>query len=424
VGPFFKKDFIIYWRDRKEMLISLILPMVLIIVLGTVLPNWIEKSNESLQMTVAIVNEDNEAAGLVQFRDSLDKLTVPVESAASLQARAEHLLPIQSLMQMFNNAQTGQFVKTIDLDSATAQQRLQDKAVVAIISIPVGFTNAALNKMLLDEGSVTALSLTADHRASLRVDMLQDLLDGFMLSLNTQTAIDHSLSKEMDSLGPAEQTPPIGKRETIAGVAVLTSFQYYAIAISILFALFVSQTTALNAITEKREHVFQRILLTGSHPLRYLAGKVGSTFCMALLLITILILLSHFLFNLFPGRSLQFWLGISLILIMVSLCTAALSALFTSLIFRMKDAAASGLFTLVLTLFGMIGGNFIPIYLLPDWLKQVGEWTPNGLALSVFIQWIQQDSFAVLTAPFLKLTIFAIVIISIGTLLFPKRGRI
>jgi ABC-2 type transport system permease protein len=101
-----------------------------------------------------------------------------------------------------------------------------------------------------------------------------------------------------------------------------------------------------------------------------------------------------------------------------------LSALFTSLIFRMKDAAASGLFTLVLTLFGMLGGNFIPIYLLPDWLKQVGEWLPNGLALSVFIQWIQQDSFAILTAPFLKLTLFAIVVIGMGTLLFPKRGQI
>ena len=44
--------------------------------------------------------------------------------------------------------------------------------------------------------------------------------------------------------------------------------------------------------------VFMRLLLAGTHPYRYLSGKVGSTFCMSAQSAALLIV-SHFLFQLF-----------------------------------------------------------------------------------------------------------------------------
>lgn len=421
MGPFLAKDLLILWRDRKDMVLSLITPVIIVLVLGYTTSSWIEKSNDTLQMTVAIVSEDNETAGLAQFRESLFSSSISEKALALLSTQAEQLMPVHLLGQILNSVE---FVKIIELDDETARQHLHDEEITAIITIPEHFTQTALNKMLLNVGNGAALSLTADNHSSLRVDVLQDVLNGFTQTLNLQTAIDLARGEPTESLVQAETTASYGGRETVEGVAMLTSFQYYAIAISIMFAMFVSSGSAMKAITEKREQVFQRILLSGSHPLRYLAGKVGSTFVIAWMQLSVLILLSHFIFNLFPGRSLHFWLGMALITIMFSLTTAALSAMFTSLSFRVNDAAANGLFTLILGVLGTIGGSFVPLYILPDWLKQVGEWTPNGLALSVFIQWIQEDSLTLLPLPFLKLVIFTIAIIMLGSWIFPRRGRI
>jgi ABC-2 type transport system permease protein len=395
--------------------------IVIIILLGFTTSSWVEKQNVSLQMTVAIVNEDDEAAGMKQFKQTLTSSTLSVESQRTLELQAEQLLPVKSFMQMLDGVE---FVETTQLDDEAARQHLEGKEVTAIITIPAGFTQATLNKMLLSEGDGASFTLTADRHSSLGVDVLQDVIDEFMQALNLQTAIDHVWNTKAEPIGLVETNSAFGGRETIAGVEPLTSFQYYAMAIGIMASLFVSVATALKAITEKREQVFQRILLTGSHPLRYLSGKVGSTFCIALIQLSILIVLSQFIFNLFPGRSLQFWLGIGLISVMFSLCVAAIAAVFTSLIFRINDSVASGLFPLVLGVFGTIGGSFLPIYILPDWLIQVGEWTPNGLILSVIIQWIQQHSFADLSVPFLRLAVFSLMMIGLGSWLFPRRGRI
>jgi ABC-2 type transport system permease protein len=403
LGPFLKKDFLIYIRNRMEMLMSLIMPIILIVIISSTTSSWVENANESLQMTVAIVNEDQQSTALDESN--------PIH-------------PLRTMMQMLGNEKTASFVKTVSLDRATADQRLRDEEIEAIITIPSGFSQATLDKMLLNKGSGGSIALTADHRASLKVDVLQDMLDGFTQSLNFHTAIANSLDAKTEPLNGNETMAPIGGLERIDGVQMLTAFQYYSIALSVVFSIFIALATALRAITEKREHVFQRILLTGSHPLRYLAGKAGAAFCLSLLQLTILIAISHFIFNLFPGRSIPFWIGIALISAFFSLSVAALSALFTALTFRIKDSAANGIFTLILIVIGTIGGSFVPLYILPDWLKQVGEWTPNGLTLSVFIEWIQQDSFSNLTRPFITLVIFSIGLILAATWIFPRRGRI
>jgi ABC-2 type transport system permease protein len=403
VGPFLTKELLIFWRNRMEVLMSLIMPIIIILVLSSTTSTWVEKKNDSLQMTVAIVNEDQQLADDNQ---------------------SNQMQPVQMLMKFLSSEQMTNLVSTVNMNRLTANQRLHNEDVDAIITIPSGFTQATLNKMLLNEGSGASLTLTAGNRASLKVDILQDMLDGFIQSMNLHTAIAHATDAKLTSLGAAEEVSAVGGYETIASVQMLTSFQYYAIAISLIFVMFLASSTALRAITEKREHVFQRILLSGSHPLRYLAGKAGATFILSVLQLSVVIVVCHLIFHLFPGRSVQFWSGAALIIVMYSLSVAALSTLFTSLTFRLKDSAVSGLFTFVIMVIGTIGGSFVPKYILPDWLKQVGEWTPNGLSLSVFIQWLQQDSLSNLIEPILKLIIFSVGMILIGTWIFPRRGRI
>jgi len=426
VNVFFKKDFLVYWRDRKEMLIAFILPLVLVVILGFALSGWVENSNENIEIKAALVMLDQSKEGLERFQYKLNSLPLTADEKTAISKAAEAFIPGAMLLDMLNSDETKGFLNITQLDEESALKQLNEEKVDAIILVPEGYTEAALNSLLLRKGGEAEITLTADTD-SLNVQVLQNMLDSFLSDVNNQAA----LSSASRSYGGAEisgaeaSLPLVGGMEQMEGVEMITSFQYFALAISIFFALSVSTTTASKSITEKREQVFMRILLAGTHPLRYLAGKAASTFCMSVLQLAVLLVISHFIYDLFPGKSLEFWIGLSFILIMLCLAIAALAALYTAMLFRMKDAdVASGISFLLLIVFGIIGGNLVPIYILPDWAISLGNVTPNGLALSMLLQWIQGSSFDDLWQPVFYQAIFCVAIVGASVWIFPRRGRL
>ncbi|MCQ6560214.1 ABC transporter permease [Paenibacillus mendelii] len=421
---FFKKDFLVHWRDRKEIIISLISPLVIIAVIGIALPGWVENPTKTLQIKVALVNADDEQAAMQEFRDSLAARSLPDDELLDIEQQLEQLSPIRMLKQVFQAEHVKEIVSMEELGNDDALQQLQEERIAAVVTIPDGFTLAALNKMVWNDGEGTALRIIAE-KASLQVGVLNDIIDGYVQKLNVQSAFHHLLGADAGAAAIAsDDYSGIGGREMVDGVETVTSFQYYALAISIVFALLLSVTMASKAITEKRERTFQRILLTGSQPFHYLMGKMSAAFCLSILQLSIIILISHFALNIFPGRSLLFWLGVSAVLVLLSLCVGALVVLFTALVFRLHDETANGIAFIFSLIAGTIGGSFVPIYILPDWLRSAGEWTPNGLSLAVLLQWIQTETVADLSVPLVKLAVFAIATIGLASWCFPRRGRI
>lgn len=422
--PFFKKDFLVYWRDRKEIIISLITPIVIITVLGFALPGWIENPAKSLAMTAAVVHLDDESAALEQFRDSLAAQNMPEEAKQAIGQQLEQMSPVGLLMQLLQNEAVKEIVTLKEPGNEEALRQLKEGQIDAVITIPEGYTLAALNKMLLNKGEGAALHLKAE-KASMSVDVLSNIIDDFLKALNFQSAVRNLLGENAAAAAASmDGMSGIGGRETVPGVRIVTAFQYYALAISIVFSLFIALTTASKAMTEKRERTFQRILLTGSRRYQYLSGKMSSTFCMSILQLGIILLVSHFILNIFPDRSLSFWLGISVILIMLAVVAGALAGLYTALVFRMEDTTATGIAFIATFIAGTIGGSFVPIFVLPEWIQTAGEWTPNGLTLAVSMEWLQTETAANLALPLAKLALFTIATAALALWCFPKRGRI
>ncbi|RXZ84813.1 ABC transporter permease [Paenibacillaceae bacterium] len=418
--PFFFKDVLIFWRSRRELLVSLIVPIILIVLLGFTLPSWVENKSDLQQMAVALVNEDDEAGAVHQLRQH------EPQSAALLEGLQTADLPIEMFMKLFSQAEIQSMVNILETDRETAFQALQDEAVEAVITIPEGFTYAVLQRMLLHNGDGATIELSADN-VSLRVNTLQDILGSFARELNLQSAISYALassSAHAVTIANPEQMESIGGNEAIDTFPMITSFQYFALALSIMFALMISLSAAGKAAVELRGHVIHRIILSGVHPVRYLAGKLGSTFIVSWLQFTTVVLITHLLLNVFPDRSLTFWLGIAFIAAFLSLSVAALTGLCTALLFRVNENIVTSLFTLILMVFSVIGGNVVPLYALPELLQRAGEWTPNGQLLAVFMQWVRQEDMAVLFSALFKVAISALAMLVLAVWLFPRRGKI
>jgi len=413
---FLRKDLLIYWRDRKEVLISLLAPIVLIIILNFAFSGMFGEGAVDLDMNVGIVLEDDEALGLQQFEQRISEMDLPEKEFLIEQAAL--LSPVGLIEGLFNNPELSEWITTEQLSEKDAKKRVANGELDALIKVPAKFTHDVLSQVLLSEPAETALILQVEEHST-ESNVLQNIIDNYMDTLNFQFALNSVTDGEV-----LEPILPQGGSEVVEGVEEYNITQYFTIAMSSLFALFLASAVAMKTTTEKRERVFNRILLTNHNPFSYLLGKTISAFCLAWLQLVIVFTVSQLLLDVFPEKSLAFWLGILLIISFFSLTIAGLSALFTTLVLNMNNSeAASGLFNIIIMSLAAVGGNFFPIQAFPDWLQKIGGWTPNGLSLSVIMEWAQFGDPVALVMPMIKLFCFFIGCLIIGMFLFPRRGR-
>lgn len=415
---FFRKDLLVFWRDRKEVLISLLAPIVLIVVLNFAFSDLFGEDAEALDIDLGIVVEDDESLGLEQFTEMVQELDLSEGKKKTTIEQASFISPSSLITSFFSDPELSKWIKTEQWSEAEAKERVANGKLDAFVKIPAGFTYDVLNQVMLEQPAETALVFQVEEQST-ESDTIHSIISNYLDSLNFQFALQGIKDGEL-------QVPvlPEGGREAVEGVDSYSLSQYFTVALSSLFALFIAATVAMKTTTEKRERVFNRIILTNTNPISFLMGKATSTFCFAWLQLMTVVIVCHLLLDVFEGTSMAFWLGVIVIITFFSLSIAGLSAVFTTLTLNVNNTdAANGAFNLIIMLLAAVGGNFFPIKWLPEWLQRVAEWTPNGLSLSAFMQWTQFGDPHTLILPMLKLSVFSIGCLIIGIFLFPRRGR-
>ncbi|MBN6886418.1 ABC-type multidrug transport system permease subunit [Cytobacillus horneckiae] len=417
---FIKKDLLIFWRDRKEIATVLILPIILVLVLNFAFAGLFSNDGQSsLDLQLAVVNQDDEAEAMVQLNEKLvNEASIGDQEAKALVKQANDVHPVQLLFEFLESEDLKDWVTVHKLEESEAVDKVKDGDLDAILIIPDGFTADSLYAAFIGGSPATSLEYKLEKETN-NSSTLYSIIHGFIDHLNYQFAI-----QEIAGTSEVEVKLPEGGFEEIGAGETFTMTQYFTVTMGALFALFLVATAATKTGVEIREQVFNRILLTNSHPMQFLIGKMVSTICLVLLQIIFVIIVSHFILDVFPNRSMTFWIGLIAMVLLLSLALSGLAAVFTAISLRVTDIdAANGIFMLVILLFGIIGGNFVPIYMLPDWLQQIGEWTPNGLFLVMLTEWIQFEELSSIAKPSILLTGFFLLFTLIGFVLFPQRGK-
>ncbi|MDR6224843.1 ABC transporter permease [Desmospora profundinema] len=432
MGAFLKKDILVVVRDRTELLVLLLMPFLLIVILGFALRGVMGGDTEALQMKVAIVQQDDEQQGVKRFVKELEERPLPEEVSNHLQQTAVSIRPYTRLQDVLNAEGVSDMIETVELDASVAEQALKEEEVAAILTVPEHFTYLSLQKMLLDEGKGGKLHITVDDYRSLSTKIFHDIVESFVRSLNFETAVVHALREDGGSLSSnglrTEESVGIadlGGVITVSKRDPVSSFQYYTLSMAVMFVLFVASTMSGKAHVEKLQHVMNRILLSGRHPLVYLGGKVVSATVLAFVQLFVLFSLSTLVLQTFIGETVDFWLGMAVITAVLSLCVGTLAALLTALTVRFNSAAVTYVFAGgIVSIFAIVGGSFFPISGLPDVVQSIGHWTPNGAALSAYLQWVQGMDGEALFLPLSRLAGASILFLAAGVLIFPQRRSV
>ena len=419
---FLKKDILVLVRDRTELAVLLAMPFILIAILGFALSGLLSGNSEVLSMKVAVVQEDDEQRGLVQFSEELEKAGMPAEAQGGLKAAAEETSPSILLQEVLQDENLSSLVTAEEMDGIAAKRALEEEEVVAILTIPENFTFNALQKMMLGTGDGGELQLMISDYAETQSEIFHEILDEFAWSMNFESAI----ARAVDSEGaiPAETQPQLGGVETVSAVEPISSFQYYTIGMAVMFALFVSGTISGISFVEKQQFVFNRILLSNRHPFVYLGAKAISAALIMFLQFCILFFFSSLIFGAFDLTDLSFWSGILLIAASLAVCVGALAAFLTALTMRFNNDTITTVFSGgVVTVFAFLGGSFTPTEGLPVFVQNLGGWTPNGASLNAFLIWMQNLDIGMLWEPLSRILLITIVLLVLSLLVFPRKGE-
>ncbi|SDZ40957.1 ABC-2 type transport system permease protein [Evansella caseinilytica] len=428
MGTFLKKDMLVLVRDKTELTILLAMPFILMVILGFALRGLLGGDTEALHMPVAVVQLDDEQRGTEQFVDELDSIGLPPEVMAELEMTAAELRPYSLLENILTSDNMSDMLEPVLLDASEAEQALKNGEVAAVLTVPENFTYHALQKMLLDIGSGSELHISVSEYGSLSASLFHEIIDRFVHTLNFETAVSKAsgdmatTSAEQEEMAAAAD---IGGIETVSAREPVSSFQYYTIAMAVMFVLYVATAIGQKAYVERQQHVFSRILLSDRHPLAYLGGKFVSATVIAFCQIVILFVLSSLIFRSFASETVAFWFGMAVISFVLSICVGGVAALLTSLTIRFNNNAVTIVFSAgIVSLLAFVGGSFMPVSEMAEFLGVIGRWTPNGAALSAYIQWMQGADAKLLLEPMTRIAVIAVVLLSASVFIFPRRRSI
>jgi len=349
------KDLKIRIRDKSAFVVLLILPMAMIIILGTVF-NW---SSSSFTANVTLVDLDR--------GDMARRLTQDVFASRQL----KDLLVVTSVAT-----------------EAEARTLVEQGKTGAAVIIPAGFSNGVA------AGTRVAITVLGNPETATQAGVIRNVVESFTAevqrrqlaaSIAVQTlqrsgavppqAMQEAVQSVMDEVGTSQQTGAVSlKTTTQEGLRVPPALDYYAVGMALLYLIFTANTGTEGMLEEKRQHTLSRTLTTPTSRTQILLGKLVGVFVIAALQFALIILLTRVLYNVNWGESVP---AVIVMAVATVLAGAGLSTLVAALARTPEQAGEVG--PAVALIYSLLGGSMWSVYNMPAWM--------NSLSRLTFTRW-------------------------------------
>ncbi len=424
---FLKKDLKLVLRDPAELLLLLGMPLVLIAILGFALGSLLGSGGPSgppVHIEAGLVIEDDIGLGRSQFRQQLADSEVTAIERAGMLLGSQSFNPLVILDEFLLSEGLAEIMTVRHLSPEEAAAQLGSGELHAVVTVPAGFSAALYSRMLLAEGDSAALLLQLSDDAPLRASIVRDLLQGFATEFSIQTVLQQLASErgEIPAIGAADTPAVTATVERLAGgQREVPAFAYYAFGMAVMFMLYLVGSSAGRAYLELDNLSFDRIIITNARPVNFLISKALAAAIIGFVQIMILMIVANILFGALRGQPADFWLKASLISAAMALAVGAMAALVTAVVVRTANKGLADAFNSVIVfVFALLGGSFLPLGDGTSLFSRIGEWTPNGAALTALLDAAHGLDTAVWSFGIVKLAVIAVLCMLAALTVFPR----
>jgi ABC-2 type transport system permease protein len=309
---------------------------------------------------------------------------------------------------LLQNLNDDRGLETQDYDQSRVEADLQEQTINLALVIPTNFSAD------VQAGAQTGLRLMYGPGASSsEVQAVRLVVDGIAADLSLETQLVDGLSQmgAMMSDAPpdiqvftaerirdqaesqferAKETPLVALSAKWPDQITLDREDFspstFSVAgFAVMFAFLTAQATASSIFGEKKEGTFRRLLAAPLGRWELLVGKMLPNFFVAILQMVIIFAASMVLLPLIGMEAPTLGhspLGLALIAILVALCSTSLGILLAALC--RTESQVGGVSSVVLWVAGLVGGAFIPAFVLGDFLNTIGKAVPHYWALQAY----------------------------------------
>jgi ABC-2 type transport system permease protein len=368
------KDLRIFFKDRGAVVLLFLLPLMFIVIFSGALASIGDGGEEDTRILLPVIDLDGGAAA-------------------------------QTLVDGIAGAGGVRVERHTQGDARTL---LDENVAGRVLTIPAGFSAG-----LADNRQVT-LRLTSHPDADpQKTEAVRLVIEGVALDMALESQILASLQQmgDMQANVPEEQrafTPErtiaqarsqFERSRTRPLVAVLqtvpgsegereempNAIQLSVAGFTIMFVFLTGQTTARSIYDEKRVGSFRRLLAAPISKASLLVGKMIPNFITALVQTAVIFafgMVGMRLLGLTPLTLGDSPLGVVLVAVLVSLCSSGFGVLIAAL--ARTENQISGLSSVLLWIMGILGGCFVPAFILENFLGPLPMIVPHYWANRAF----------------------------------------
>jgi len=404
------KDLRLIFRDKSALVLMLVAPFVLTIGMGAITGRFSGNTQTSIaDIPVVIVNQDEGPLG---------EIMVNVFQSTDLETLLEP-----------------QFLENYDQAKELVDA---DKAAAAII-IPGGFSESVFNTPKESTNNeVLKIEFYANPTSPTGAGVIKTILESFLnrVEVNrvygevsiSQLVNNGLISPEMlpgiqaqlvEQSGTMVGEKPYVRinQQTQSGQAVkFDILAYMAPGMALMFLMFTVTYGSRSLLIENRSGTLPRMLVSPTRSGYILGGKVCGILFTSIAQLVILIGGTSLLFGLKWGDT----LGVVLLILAAAFAATGWGMLIGAILKTPGQISVVG--SAVMLIFGVLGGSFFDISMLPPFIQVINKITPNAWGIQGFSTLSLGGNLKDIRTPLIALAGMGIILFAISAIWISRRG--
>jgi ABC-2 type transport system permease protein len=402
------KDLKLVFRDKAALTLMLLAPFALTLGMGAVTGRFSGGTSTGLSdIPLIIINQDGGELG-------------------------------NALVETFSSVELADLIESsMGTDFTKARASVDADEAAAVILIPEGFTNSIIPAEGAPSSTgIVQIELYSNPTRPNSVGVIKTILEQFLSQVEVgriggQVAVTELL---INGLITPDQAPAVGQsigesQATSSGSSIVLNqvtaggeevkfdvLAYLAPGMALMFLMFTVTYGGRSLLVEEAAGTLPRLLVSPTSSAQILGGKIFGIFLTGVAQLLILIGGTTLMFRLNWGNPYP----VILMVLASVLGATGWGVLLTALLKTPGQAGAIG--SAVMLIFGILGGSFTNMQLLPSSIQFLARITPNYWGLQGFTTLAAGGNFNGIVTPLVWLSGMFLLLFTIGVILFSRRG--
>lgn len=397
------KDIKVLLRDKKTIGIMFLMPIILTTILGFALGGTFESGEDNEKRQVAIVKEYDEKSDAELFIEELKTNSLLSYYKKEDIEEIQNEITENNIEKIFFDEVLDDMLKDlIDyriLNLEEAKKLLRNDEITAIIVLPEKFAFNIYTNFFTQYRNNINIEIIENPERYIDNQVVRGVFGGISDNLSAgmigksvfietvlETGFDFDIlskaEKVLEDLREVQESTTI-KLETkkVSKKDPITGFQYYTIAMAAMYILFAAGEGGKLLLEEKDNLTYQRMVVAGVPKVKIATGKFFTIFSFAIFQIGVMLLYSILALGVDWGDLVL----VAAITLCAAFTIAGLGTMLASVSYSSGNYKMADVFqSIIVFVLSMLGGSFLPIEVLPKFIRTLSNFVPNGLVLKAY----------------------------------------